>query len=143
MKSLKHALLFITLSLSIAIGLSACISTGGFVAQTPQQRFAQFCMSADAINKIVLGLPGASAEDIKNVTTAQGILYSVCSSGVTLTPLNLNTLVTEGLPLLVTVVNALPATTPNLALLKIDVDAAAVIVPELIATLQAPIPATK
>jgi len=101
---------------------------------TPQQQFQNFCTAANTMNGIVLTLPGVSADVVKNVGSAQLLLNKVCTSGVTLTALNLQNLQSQGIPLLNLIVGALPPTPQNEAI-KLDVSAAEFIIPILLADL--------
>ncbi|MGK2829267.1 hypothetical protein ACSI5F_04060 [Ralstonia pseudosolanacearum] len=91
--------------------LAACATTptgGQQPLPTPAQVAAQVCPSAQAV-LTVLAMPGAVDAAVQaDLASATPIVNAVCAAGATVTVLDLHNLASNGLPVLLKIVQASP-----------------------------------
>ncbi|CBJ38358.1 protein of unknown function [Ralstonia solanacearum CMR15] len=143
-------LIALCLVMSAAL-LAACATTptdGQQPLPTPAQVAAQVCPSAQAV-LTVLAMPGAVDAAVQaDLASATPVVSAVCATGATVTALDLHNLASNGLPVLLKIVQAspLPDKDKQAAVLGVAI-AQAALAPILAANTAAPansaIPAAK
>lgn len=105
----------------------------------PAQLFTQVCIASETVNTVAVTIPGIDVKVVAAATAAEPIVEKVCGSGVTLTEPNLQAFLNDALPVLTSVVAALPPDTKDLATIKLGMALAPEIVPQIIASLPVPV----
>ncbi|MDB5777629.1 MAG: hypothetical protein JWP38_3762 [Herbaspirillum sp.] len=124
-----------------ALLLSGCAAPGA--APTPAQILSQLntqvCPGLVAAGPILTTLPGVSDTDKALLAKASADVSKVCAAGATLNPADLQTLAASSLPVVLGIVQALPAF-PQQAAIVTGIGAAQILLPILIAQVKAIVP---
>jgi hypothetical protein len=138
---MKKLILCVSL-VSAIFALSGCATTNSGAAaplMTPQQFVAQFCPIATALNTSLVNTPGVDPQLVAGIKEIQPIVAGVCTAGASLKSTDLQSLLTDAIPVLLTAVPKLAiANSPEGQAILTGLIVAQAVLPSVIATLPAP-----